>query len=296
MSSLPASVQAWRDQGRIVRLGEHDVFVLDATGPADRPPLLIFHGFPTSSHDWHLALPALAAERRVVLFDFPGYGLSGKPDAYSYSLHEQADVALAVCAHLDVKEAHLVAHDMGTSVATEWMARRERDLLPVRVRSLLLMNGSVHIELAQLTPSQRVLRSPLGPLFAANAREATFRWQLRRILGQPVPDQELAAMWALITRDSGRDRMVQLMSYIPERTRFWHRWIGALTRLDLPARVLWGAKDPVAVLAIAEQLAAEIPGAELELLPELGHYPQLEDPDAVTSAINPWLRASDPAL
>jgi len=270
----------------------HRVFVRDeapAAPVSDATPLLVFHGFPTSSHDWHLALPHLAARRRVVLFDFLGYGLSDKPADYSYSLHEQADVALAVCRAVGLTRCHLLAHDMGTSVATEWMARRERDLLPVDVASLTLMNGSVHIDLARLTPSQRLLRSPLGPTFARNARKATFQWQLRRILGRPVADEELDAMWALLVHDEGRHRLIAIMSYIAERTRFARRWIGALERLDLPAHVLWGAKDPVAVLAIAEALASETPGAQLQLLPDLGHYPQVEDPEGVAAAVNGWL-------
>ncbi len=292
------SIDAWRAAGTTVRVMGLDLFVRDVPAPPEhgsRTPLLIFHGFPTSSHDWHLAVPVLAAERRVVLFDFPGYGWSDKPAEYSYSLHEQADAALGVCRALDLTSAHLVAHDMGTSVATEWLARREQGLLPFKPQSLLLMNGSVHIDLAELTLSQRLLRSPLGPTFARNARFATFRWQLRRILAKPVPDEELEAMWALMTRADGRDRMMQIMSYIGERTRFARRWIGALERLDLPARILWGDQDPVAVLAIAEALADETPGAALHTLDGLGHYPQLEDPAAVTSALNSWLFEVDHA-
>ena len=296
MSEEPASVAAWREQGRIVEVERHQVFVLDTGPKGEGTPLLIFHGFPTSSHDWHLALPLLAAPRRVVPFDFLGYGLSDKPPKYSYSLFEQADLALAVCRSVGLESCHLLAHDMGTSVACEWMARRERGLLPVDVRSLTLSNGSAHIELAKLTPSQRVLRSPLGPLFARNARFGTFRWQLRRILGKPVADEELEAMWFLMTRADGRHRMVQIMSYIAERFRFWDRWIGALTRLhDLPVQVLWGTEDPVAVTAIADQLVAEIPDAVDVRLNGLGHYPQVEDPAAVADAMNSWLAPDEAA-
>ena len=294
----PASVAAWRAAGTFVDIGGHAVFVRD-TGPhqGSATPLLVFHGFPTSSHDWHLALPLLAAHRRVVLFDFLGYGLSAKPADASYSLFEQADLAIAVCRAVGLTRCHLIAHDMGTSVACEWMARRERDLLPIEITSLTLSNGSVHIELAQLTPSQRILRSPLGGFFARNARFATFKWQLRRILGKPLPDEEFEAMWHLMTRDDGRDRVIQIMSYIAERFRFWDRWIGALTRLhDLPVQILWGTEDTVAVPAIADQLVAEIPEAVDVRLPGLGHYPQVEDADAFAGAVNSWLDRCEGAL
>jgi pimeloyl-ACP methyl ester carboxylesterase len=174
---------------------------------------------------------------------------------------------------------------MGTSVATELLARRERDLLPFDVASLVLMNGSVHVELAHLTVGQRVLRSPLGPLFAKLSTKATFMAQIRRVFARPPSDAELEAMWELVAREDGPARLPQLIAYIGERSRFRRRWIGALERFDRPALVAWGRKDPVAVLAIAEQLVREIPGCDMTLWNELGHYPQVEDPARVVKDV-----------
>jgi len=296
MSALPEAVTAWQSRGVMRNVCGYEVFVVD-TGPADAlEAVLVLHGFPTSSLDWHLALPALrtrrgaaGGERRVVLFDFIGFGLSEKPVAFSYSLHEQADLALVLARELGVERAHLVAHDMGTSVACEILARRARALAPIDVRSLVLMNGSVHIELASLTPSQKILLGPAGRLFARVASRRVFVAQLRRILGMPVGDTELDAMWAGLAHRGGVERLPQSIGYVRERWRFAERWIGALERLDLPALVLWGPLDPVAVFTIAERLAGEIPGARLEVLDGLGHYPQLEDPSRTGAAIARFL-------
>lgn len=288
MTTLPESVRAWERRGGYSDLVGLEVFHLD-TGPADAPDVaVILHGFPTSSHDWHRALPHMGA-RRFVLLDFPGYGLSAKPERYSYSLMEQADLVEILLRDRGVERAHLVAHDMGTSVACELMARRERGLLSFEARSLLLMNGSVHIELAELTPSQRLLRSPLGNAFARVGSRTVFRVQMQRILGKPLSDDDYDAMWSLLVHRDGKLRLPKIISYLEERRRFWDRWIGALTRLDIPAHVLWGPLDGVAVMAIAEQLASEIPGARLERLEGLGHYPQLEDAEATGAAIRRWL-------
>jgi pimeloyl-ACP methyl ester carboxylesterase len=96
-------------------------------------------------------------------------------------------------------------------------------------------------------------------------------------------------MWALMSYRQGKARLAQTISYIEERYRFSHRWIPPLTRLDIPVLILWGKKDPVAVAAIAEKLAQEIPTAKLQWLPQLGHYPQLEDPVAVADVFNLFL-------
>ena len=296
MAAPFSALEAWQRRGELRRVFGHQVFTLThGDGPAD--PLLVLHGFPSSSLDFHLAIDELAAGRRVILHDHLGFGLSDKPPAYSYSLLEQAEVALELWRSLGVTRGHLLAHDYGTSVATEILARRERGLSPVEISGLTLCNGSVHIELAQLTPSQRLLRNHVaGPLFARLARPSVFKAQLRRILGRPdaVSDEELDAMWAGIERAGGRRRLPAIASYMDERTRFRDRWIAPLGRLDIPAHVLWGRRDPVAVPAIAERLAAEIPGATLTWLDDLGHYPMLEAPARWARAARAFADALSP--
>jgi pimeloyl-ACP methyl ester carboxylesterase len=277
-----ALVDQWRSQGRFERVAGLEVFVHDTGGGAEG--LLVLHGFPSSSSDWARVLPSLSAGRRVLLFDFPGFGLSEKPEAYGYSLFEQADVAVQLARAHGLTRVHLVAHDMGASVATELLARRERGLWPVELRSVSLLNGSVYLELASLTLSQRLLRSPLGAVFARLSSYRTFRAQLRRIVATPLAEAELHAMWAQLQARDGAKRLPQLIAYLDERTRFAARWHAALRRLDVPTLVLWGRRDPVAVLAIAERLAREVPSAQLVTL-EAGHYPMLEDPAGVAGAL-----------
>jgi pimeloyl-ACP methyl ester carboxylesterase len=79
--------------------------------------------------------------------------------------------------------------------------------------------------------------------------------------------------------------MAQTIGYVAERSRYRARWIGALERCEVPTLVAWGEKDPVAVLAIAEQLAREIPGAKKVTWPELGHWPQVEDAGRVVETV-----------
>lgn len=289
MTTLPSLVQRWQNSGRFINLNGHSVFCRD-NGLLHAPVLVLLHGFPSSSYDWHSLWPLLPSTWRIVVFDFLGYGLSDKPQDYSYSLFEQADLVELLLKHLGIKSAHLLAHDMGTSVCCELLARRERGLLSFQVDKLLLMNGSVHIELAQLTPSQKLLRTRLGAIFARLSSEFIFNLQLQRIVSQPLSHDELKAMWALLTHNNGKLRLPQTIRYIDERYRFQHRWIGALTRLNIPTTILWGQRDPVAVAAIAQQLAREIPQAELRWLPTLGHYPQLEDPQAVAEEVIRFLQ------
>src|SRR3954453_11315213 len=82
-------------RGTVHSLLGRDVFVVDVPAVREEAePVLVLHGFPTSSFDWHRALDVLSARRRVVLVDYPGYGFSAKPDM-KYSLFAQADIVEA---------------------------------------------------------------------------------------------------------------------------------------------------------------------------------------------------------
>jgi pimeloyl-ACP methyl ester carboxylesterase len=281
------SVEAWQSRGRTLRTPDGLVWAMESGAGRDgRPPVLVLHGFPTSSWDFAAAIDLVSQSRRVIAFDFLGYGFSDKPSDFGASLFEQADVAQLVAREFGVERAHVWAHDMGTSVATELCARRERGFLPFKMESLVLMNGSVHIELAHLTVGQRILKTPLGPLFAKLSNSVTFKAQIKRVFAHPPSEAELEGMWQLVARADGTTMLPILIRYTAERTRFRRRWIGALERLDVPALVAWGAKDPVAVMAIADALAGEIPGCQRVTWDDLGHYPQVEDAERVALTVS----------
>ena len=294
MTEGTITIESWRARGKNLSTHDGEIWWLDTrasaadvVSKADATPVCILHGFPTSSHDFSRFVE-LVAPRRVITLDFLGFGLSDKPTEFGYSIFEHADAVIAVLRAAKVERAHIFAHDLGTSVATELCARRERGQLPFDLASLTLMNGSVHIELADLTFGQLMLRSPLGPVFAKLNNARTFKAQMKRIFARPVSETDLDAMWALLARADGPLRLPQTIRYIEERSRFRRRWIGALERLDRPTLVAWGRLDPVAVIAIARQLASEIPNAELSIWDDLGHYPQVEAPEVVASTVVPF--------
>jgi LCP family protein required for cell wall assembly len=153
-----SGVDAWAARTATLDVAGDAVAVLDiaAGARATGPPLLVLHGFPTSSIDFQPAIERLARQRRVVLLDFPGFGLSAKPDR-PYSLFGQADVVAVAAAHADLDEVDLLTHDMGDSVGGEVLARSLEGDLPFQVRRRVLTNGSIYLDMAQLTDGQKFL-------------------------------------------------------------------------------------------------------------------------------------------
>jgi pimeloyl-ACP methyl ester carboxylesterase len=252
------------------------------------PWLVCFHGFPTSSWDWHRLLPYLKNHRRVLVFDFPGYGLSGKPPTRDYSLKRQLDAAEALMRFVHIRDFDLLAHDMGSSVACEMLRRREQGDYPFELKSLTLLNGGIYMDLHQPLLTQRLLRTPVvGPLTARLSSWRVFRMQYPKVYARPEQFDEAhyREQWALMLYNEGRRTLAKVAGYMNERSRMGEQWTGPLHRLELPLRVIWGRQDPIAVYAIAQKLAGQNRGAELITLDDIGHYPQLEAPGVVAEIL-----------
>ncbi len=250
-------------------------------------PRLLLHGFPSSSFDWRGLLDAEPSPPALA-FDFLGFGLSDKPRDHTYTLAWQADLAEAlVDRHLGGGPVFCVAHDMGTSVATELMARDLEGRLGMELAGVLLFNGSIVIERASLTRSQRLLRGPLGPLAARLANERVFRHEFAALFspGHPLGEEEADDQWSLLAHEGGHHLGHRLIRYLGERARFAARWHGAVRDWSGALSLAWGLRDPVATVSVLDALLELRPGAHTDRLEGLGHYPQIEDAGAMADSI-----------
>lgn len=282
---MTTRVEAWMHAGDVIEAGGRHIFARDQTGSG--APLLLLHGYPSSSYDWRHAFELLGS-RRLTTFDFLGFGLSDKPCGHVYSLLAQADLVQTIAAGYGDEPVLLVAHDMGTSVATELLARDLEGRLPFALAGVLLFNGSMVIERASLTVGQKLLRSRLGPLAARLSNERTFRAQFARIFSpeHPLSADEAADQWALLAHNDGHRILDRLTYYLHERVTYAARWHGALREWPGRLELAWAGRDPVCTEAVLQAVLALRPAAPLTRLPRLGHYPQLEDPAAAIGLID----------
>lgn len=283
-TDLSPSVRAWQGTGRTTTVDGRSIFLTDSG--AGEVPLVLIHGFPGSSHDWAGVVPLLHG--RVITLDLPGYGFSDKSPDASYTLFEQADVVEQVLAELGVDRCVLVGHDMGDTVIAELAQRSNLGELGFAIEQIVLTNGSVFIDLAQLTRGQRLtLRTP--------NRTSLFPMPtviLRRSLGEsftrsaPPPPGAVDDLIAMIKLDRGDRLMPRLIRYIEERRVHQDRWTAGFVDFPGPLTMIWGEEDPIAILPMTARMQQLRPSTVVVPLPGVGHWTSIEAPERVAAEIN----------
>jgi pimeloyl-ACP methyl ester carboxylesterase len=291
VAQVDDGVTAWEQRGEYREVANRRMFVVDRS-PAEvqsqaATPILVLHGFPTSSHDWQRVLDHLARRHRVVLPDLLGFGLSAKPDQ-RYSLFEQADLVEALVRDAGMTEVALVTHDMGDSVGGELLARSLAGTLAFDVTRRVITNGSVYLDMAHLTDGQQLLLSLPDERLAEGLGRGALVQALRGTFasGAPVSDEDVETAADLILRDGGDLLLPRTIRYVEERRVHEGRWTGAIEQHPAPLTIVWGDADAIAVWAMAEQLHAARPDSTLVRLRDIGHYPMLEAPDAFAAAVD----------
>ena len=272
MVTLMNRADAWRDKGsyfswspRSGDAAEVQVFHVEV-GDAGAPPLVLVHGFPTSSIDWVEVADLLSDRYRICAMDFPGFGFSDKPLGWGYSLMRDAEVLEYYVADvLGLESMILFAHDRGSSVA---MIHTTSGNSRVNLKHLFLTNANIYLPMSNLTRAQRLMLDPeTGPA----------------LLAQGTPEQLAEGMGrATYTPPRGPDD--------PE--------IEALAALDVPTTFIWGVYDTVSpprvVSHVWNNYMMKKPGRNtLYFIPDANHYLQNDQPESLVETILHALEAPD---
>jgi pimeloyl-ACP methyl ester carboxylesterase len=282
------SIDDWWNQGERIPLPiggtQRSIFVRRL---GDGPLTTLLHGFPSSSHDWGKVAPALAADRALLMPDFLGFGASDKPADHRYSIHEQADLVEALWGHEGVASTALVGHDYAVSVVQELLARRAEGALPTDITQAHLLNGGLYPDLHRSQPVQAALLDPeQGPKVSAMLTEELFVTALAPTFAEHYDAaDDSAAIWRATSRDGGHRIAHLLIRYITDRRENEKRWVGALESTDVPLAFVWGMLDPVSGAHMAERIRERLPEAPFTALDDVSHWPPLEAPDRVASAL-----------
>lgn len=283
MAAARPTPDDWRAAGSTFDWRGHRIFLRTA-GRGE--PLLLIHGFPTASWDWHALWPSLAERYRVLALDLIGLGFSDKPRDFDYTVAAQADLVTGLLRREGVGACRVLAHDLGDTVTQELLARQREDQAAPRITAACLLNGGLFPETHRALPIQRLLARPeLGAVLGRLIPYGGFARNMRRTWGaHPPAEDELRALWQLVTHNGGRAVMGPLLGYMEERRRHRDRWVGAIVDTTTPVRLVNGSADPISGAHVAARYRELVAKPDIVDLPGVGHYPHLESPEAVLAA------------
>lgn len=288
---LSDRIEEWRARGETQEVRGHRLHTFWREG--DSPCLLLLHGVPSSSFDWRGLIEA-ETRQAILAFDLLGFGLSDKPRRHAYSLQEQTDLAEELVERYAGSEpVFVVAHDLGTSVATELMARDLEGGPRANASGALLLNGSILLERARRRVGMKLLRSPIGPVIARAMSGRFYKRQFEALFSPDHPPElgEAEDQWALIEHGGGK-RITHTFPYMDDRERYGERWRDAFRDWNKPLSLVWGMLDPLALPAVLHGLRELRPDAHVTELADVGHNPQLEVPERVAAEIRAALDRS----
>jgi len=222
-------------------------------------------------------------------FDFLGFGLSDKPEAFSYSLFQQSDLIEALAKKLGIEEAHIISHDMGTSAHTELLARQQEGRLGFKILTSTFLNGSMIKEMATLTDFQRMLEDPQQlekAMQVCTNLVDIYVPSLKRLMKKPevISEVDEIVMNEILLYQQGNLRIPNVYAYVRERYLHKERWLGALQKAQTPVQFVWATGDPVANHAMGKALAEQVPQARYTEVEGAGHFIPIETPQKVSEA------------
>jgi haloalkane dehalogenase len=273
--------------------GNGSVYARDYAGA--NPAFVLMHGFPDNLHIWDDLVPHLTASgRRVVTFDFLGFGASDKVAGAIYSFKQQLGDLEAVVEMLGLGKIVPVAHDSSGMASLNYaLAHTEA------VDSVIMLNSAYAEDPTVVWPEMVTLfaTKSLGALAMAIAQSPEqfgrlLKWQQQKFY-EALPDAQKppfqAFLGPLISQNflappSSGPAFMQLAAQFFDALAQNASRLAELKALDVPVKLIWGQFDPYITVAEAERRKSQLKHASLTVVPA-GHWLQIDEPQQVVNAM-----------
>jgi haloalkane dehalogenase len=269
----------------VVQRGSYHIYAREY--PGEEPPIVLMHGFPDNVHLYDRLLPWLSPSRRVVTFDFLGWGESSKPAGYPYTAANQVGDVDAVIEQLHLQQVVLVAHDASGPPAIDW-ALGHAD----RVAALVLLN-TYYCTMPALRPPEAIwlFSTPLirnvARVVSKSFHNFLFRrmywWQVGRFMRDAAAREEFVPLLyqQFAATPSTQPAFFRLNQDLPFTVRDRTKMIPQMNAFRRPVRIIFGASDPYLNVGVAKRFHELFPTSELFLVPGAHHYVQIDEPEQV---------------
>lgn len=237
-----------------------------------KPPLLLIHGFASSTYTFRRMIPLLQHQFSIIALDLPGFGRSEKPTSFIYSLQNYAELMLECIQHFGISKPYIVAHSMGGQIALN-MAR----IAPEKISKLILLCSSGYLRRAK----KPLIYSSYLPFFEKFVHYYVRRKEvidhLRNVVyNHSLISDELIDEFARPLEEKGfYQALIRLLRHREDLEP--HQ----LQKIQVPTLLIWGEEDKVVPVDIGYRLVHDLPRAHLIIYEKTGHLITEEKPEHV---------------
>jgi haloalkane dehalogenase len=272
-----------------VQRDQYRIYVREYAG--EEPAIILMHGFPDNLHLYDRLIPYLWPLRRLVTFDFLGWGASDKPLGYAYTANNQLLDLEAVIKQRKLGQVVLVAHDASGPPAIDWALNNSGQLA-----ALVLLN-TYYCEMPTLKPpeaiwlfSTPVVRNVarfISGLFDYWIFRRIYWWQVSRFFRDAgVRDEFVPLLYQQFDAvPSARPAFYSLNEDLLPTVRSRSKMIPKLKEFKRPVRIIFGDADPYLNKGVAQKFHEMFPTSDLFLLPGVQHFVQMDEPKEVARLI-----------
>ncbi|MBE0313568.1 MULTISPECIES: alpha/beta hydrolase [unclassified Niallia] len=239
----------------------------------DKPPILLIHGFASSTYTFRRIVPLLQEHYSVVAVDLPGFGKSEKSTSFIYSFQNYAKLMLECMEQFGYSNAHIVAHSMGGQIAL-YMAM----MAPEKVNKLVLLCSSGYLKRAKkplvftsyLPYFEKLVyhyiqrRGVIHHLKNVFFDQTLINDEMIREFGKPLDDMGFYKALIRLLRHREGD-------LLPKQ----------LNDIQVPTLLIWGEEDRVVPVGVGKRLVSDLPDAQLITYEKTGHLITEERPELV---------------
>ncbi|MCK8496453.1 alpha/beta fold hydrolase [Myxococcus fulvus] len=270
-------VPAWVDR-EAFPFSVREVAGLSVVDAGQGPPIVFVHGTPTWSFEWRALIRAFSATHRCIAVDHLGFGLSPRPPDADYSPEAHARRFAALIEALNLPRFTLVAHDFGGPISLDFALSH-----PERLERVVLIN-TIAWPFVDEPSLARAARMAGGGLFRWLYRNLNLSFIIAKsawgkgprpakVWNQytsafPDPDSRERVLWALAKSLGASTPFFQ--SLWERRERF----------AKTPIHFIWGLRDAAFPPVVLERFRKAWPHATVDTLPDAGHWPHEEAPEA----------------
>lgn len=268
-------------------VGDHWIRMYQA-GPHQASEAVVFvHGNPGSAADFAALVAEAGQLRRAIAFDLPDFGESIAAPGFAHTQKEYAAFIGEALEALGVRRAHLVLHDLGGPIGLEWASRNTGRLAGVTLINTGVLAGYKW---------HRTARGWQTPLVGETMQAATFRQMFRRAIAKKeprgLPREFLDEMYDNYDRRTRR-AVLDIYRDLKKVGKTSQDLVPLLAAAGLPTLVIWGAGDPYIPVTFADKQRTAFPSADVHVLPGSGHWPMIDDPQAVGELLMEFIRTTE---